>query len=167
MKNTFIIFAIFLFFSLNCFSQVNEKIDESWKDVKGNLQVKTEIVLKLTAILRNSNKINNAELNQINSNAKDLKIECRKEVLNGQAVKDLKLKSDNLNKYLVRTLVNIELDSKLKSNKNIITIMDELSLAENNIYSKIRKYNEICSSLNKKELIYIFRSESKSPQVEF
>ncbi len=166
MKNTVLIILVFIF-SFNCFAQGNSRINESWKEVRQNLLFKSEIVLKLTARFQKSKKMNKSELAKTTANAKNLKTECEKAAFNAAAVRNLKLKNDNLTTYLTRTLVNLQHDPELISNEEVLFMLDELYVAENNIFSRIKKYNEICKSLNKKELIYEISSDSKPPNVEF
>lgn len=164
MKKYFILFFILL--NLNCFSQTD--IDKNWKSVKASLIKKTEIVFKLANKLQISKEINKSELDKTVINAGKLKATCENNVLNKESVNKVKQANDELNTYLVRTLVNLELDFKMKSDKNIIDLTYELAEVENQIFTNIKKYNNSCESLNQKSLIFpTSSSNNKSPEIKF
>ncbi|CAC9975395.1 LemA family protein [Flavobacterium panici] len=159
MKKYYLLFFILL--NLNCFSQTD--IDTSWKSVKESFIKKTEVLFKLTNKLQKSKKINQSELDKTVINAGKLKAVSEINILNKESVNKVKQANDELNTYLVRILVNLELDFKMKSDKNVIDLTYELAEVENQIFTNIKKYNNICESLNQKTLIFPTSSSNNKP----
>lgn len=164
MKKYFILFFILL--NLNCFSQTD--IDKNWKSVKNSFIKKTEIVFKLANKLQKSKEINKSELDKTITNAGKLKAICENNVLNKESVGKVKQANDELNTYLVRTLVKLEFDFKMKSDEKVIDISGQLAEVESQIFANIKQYNYICECLNQKFLIFpISSSNDKSAEIKF
>lgn len=163
MKKYYLLFFILL--NLNCFSQTD--INKSWKSLKGSYIKKTEIVFKLANKLQTSKEINRSELDKMMINAGKLKTVCENNILDKESVNKVKQANDELSSYLVRTLVNLEFDFKMKSDKNVIDLTYELAEVENQIFTNIKKYNNICESLNQKSLIFPTYSNNKSAEIKF
>ncbi len=120
MKNIIVITIIFLFQNLNIFAQDQSEINEKWIALKEQFKVKTEIVLEFKSKVQKSKKIDKSELEKTLIYAKELKKICENEVLNKEEVTNVKQTNDSLNIHLVRVLVSLESDFKLKSEKSII-----------------------------------------------
>ncbi|KRB59135.1 LemA family protein [Flavobacterium sp. Root186] len=161
MKKYYLLFFILL--NLNCFSQTD--IDKSWKSVKDSYIKKTEIVLKLANNLRISKQINKSELDKTVINAGKLKATCDNNVLDKESVNKVKQANGELNSYLVRILVNLESDFKMKSDEKVIDLSGQLAEIEKQIFTNIKRYNNICESLNQKSLI--FPTSSYPTEVKF
>ena len=161
MKKAVLILVFFLFQSINGFSQ-NSEIDQSWLKIRREYISKAEVVLQLTVKFQKSELIEKTELKQTEVYAKELNVACGNPILNNENVNQVKQKNDSLNTHLVRVLVELESDFKLKTKNEILTLSGQLADSESKIYNEIIKYNEICEKLNKKELIFpiaIFKSE--------
>ena len=167
MKNIIVITIIFLFQNLNIFAQDQSEINQKWTALKEQFKVKTEIVLEFKSKVQKSKKIDKSELEQTLIYANELKKICENEVLNKEEVTKVKQTNDSLNIHLVRILVSLESDFKLKSEKSIIFLYDRLTEIENQILITVKKYNEVCIKQNRKELIFLSHGEDRSPSVEF
>ncbi|MDR7372822.1 LemA family protein [Flavobacterium aquidurense] len=167
MKNIIVITIIFLFQNLNIFAQDQSEINQKWTALKEQFKVKTEIVLEFKSKVQKSKKIDKSELEQTLIYANELKKICENEVLNKEEVTKVKQTNDSLNIHLVRILVSLESDIKLKSEKSIIFLYDRLTEIENQILVTVKKYNEVCIKQNRKELIFLSHGEDRSPSVEF
>ncbi|PWB22008.1 hypothetical protein [Flavobacterium sp. HTF] len=124
---------------------------KNWKNLKGEFIHKSEIVLKFKSILDTSKKSDESDLNKTELYAKELIRECENKKINKESINNVKLKNDSLNIYLVRILVNLESDMRLKSSEEIL---DELTLSEQDIFTKISDYNLICQNSNNQELLF-------------
>ncbi|WP_343694705.1 LemA family protein [Flavobacterium sp.] len=161
------IILIFLFLSLSAFAQNKTDIDKNWKSLKKSFILKTEIVLKLTNKLRTAKVIEKTELDKTVFNAKKLKVTCENEVLNRESVDKVKQGNDELNTHLVRILVTLESDFKMKTSNEVLSINDQLSTTEEQIFTRTKKYNDSCLSLNETSLIFKTTSNTQSPEVKF
>lgn len=164
MRKIIFLFILSFFINQNCSAQNNSEINGNWNSLKQSFISKSEIVLQLTGKLQKSKKTDKTELAKTALNAKELKIECQKTVLNKDAVIKLKQKNNELNTYLVRLLVNLESDLKMKTNENVLNSMDQLQNVDNQIFIQIKKHNQICLDLNKKELIYEVITQKESTE---
>jgi hypothetical protein len=167
MKNIIIITIFFLLQSLNLFAQDESEINQKWVALKDQFKHKTELVAEFTSKLQKSKKIDKKELEQTAFYAKEFSKTCENKLLNKDAVSKVKLANDLLNTHLVRTLVNLESDFKLKTQESIISLYDKLTAIENQIFIETGNYNEICVKLNRKDLIFESRDNNRSPSIEF
>ncbi len=149
------------------YSQENSEITQNWNQLNQKLIYRTEITLELVNEIKNSKKIDKATLHKTISSAKELKTICENKTLNKSEVKIINKKNNELSTYLVRTMVNIEQDAKLKSKEELLILFDQLYALENQIYAEIKKYNESCVKYEKEELIFEINEEKKVPKVEF
>lgn len=154
MKKIILILMILLLQNTNCLSQQTIEVEKNWKNLKGEFIHKSEIVLKFKSILDTSKKSDESDLNKTELYAKELIRECENKKINKESINNVKLKNDSLNIYLVRILVNLESDMRLKSSEEILVLFDELTLSEQDIFTKISDYNLICQNSNNQELLF-------------
>lgn len=125
------------------------------------------MVLEFTSKLQKSKKIDKNELERTAFYASEFSKVCENELLNKDIVNKVKQANDLLNTHLVKTLVNLESDFKLKSQKSILSLYDQLSVIENLILTNIMRYNEACVKQNRKELMFENHDKNGPPSVEF
>ncbi|QOG04674.1 LemA family protein [Flavobacterium sp. MDT1-60] len=167
MKNIIIITIFFLLQSLNLFAQDESEINQKWVELKDQFKHKTELVVEFTSKLQKSKKIDKKELEQTAFYAKKFSMMCENKLLYKDAVSKVKQANDLLNTHLVRTLVNLESDFKLKRQESILSLADQLAAVENQIFVAIKKYNEVCIKQNRKDVIFESHDNNKSPSIEF
>ncbi|MBF4467689.1 LemA family protein [Flavobacterium sp. LC2016-12] len=167
MKSIIIITLFCLLQSLNLFAQNESEINQKWAVLKDQFKHKTELVIEFTSKLQKSKKIDKKELEQTTFYAKEFSKTCENKVLNKDIVGKVKQANDLLNTHLVRTLVNLEFDIKLKTEESILSLYDQLTAVENQILVAIKKYNEVCIKQNRKELIFEIHSEDRAASIKF
>lgn len=116
---------------------------------------------------RSQKKIDKKELEKTDFYASEFSKVFENKVLNKEIVSKVKQANDLLNTHLVRILVNLESDFKLKSQESIISLYDQLSTIENLILADIMRYNEVCIKQNSKVLIFKTHDKNGSHSIEF
>lgn len=167
MKKGLLFLIISLIQNLNVSGQDSLKISQNWTNLKQQIKYKTEITLDLTEELSKSKKIDKVELQKVIVSANNLKSICENTVLNKSVVNSIYDKNSQLNTYLVHSLVNLEYDSKLKKKEEVLSLTDQLQMAETQICIESNKYNQRCKDLKMEELIFQIKCESEPPKVEF
>ena len=163
MKKAILIFILCLIYGANVFAQDNLEINKNWTMLNQQLILRTEITLALTKELQKSKTIDKVELKNTELYAKELKLVCENKVLSKNNVDLIKEKNAKLTRSLTHTLVNLEFDNKLKTKKETLLLIDQLSTIETQLLTEIKKYNEICKKYNKEELIFITQYGNESP----
>lgn len=167
MKNTIILTIFFLFQNSNVCAQDKSEINQKWTELKDQFKHKTEVVFEFTSKLQKSKKIDKKELEKTDFYASEFSKVFENKVLNKEIVSKVKQANDLLNTYLVRILVDLESDFKLKSQESIISLYDQLSTIENLILADIMRYNEVCIKQNSKVLIFKTHDKNGSHSIEF
>ena len=171
MRNLIIITSFCLLQSLNLLAQNESEINQKWVELKSHFKHKTELVTEFASKLQKSKKIDKKELEQTTFYAREFEKICENKVLNKVLNKDIvgkvKQANDLLNTHLVRTLVNLESDFKLKMQESILSLYHQLTAVENQILVAIKKYNEVCIKQNRKELIFEIHSEDRAASIKF
>lgn len=167
MRKIITITILFLFQSLNVFSQEDREINHNWSNVKTQLELKTEVILKFTGKVKKSKIIDQSELKQTEIYNTELKKVLENKILNQATVSEIRKKNNELNTHLVRILVGLESDFKLTNDDSVMSLYDQLSNSEIQILAAIKKHNQSCVKQNKKELIFEIHGENKAPSVEF
>lgn len=167
MKNIILVTVFCFLQSLNLLAQNESEINQKWIALKDQFKHKTEVVAEFTSKLQNSKKIDKKELEQTSFYASEFGKICENKVLNKDIVGKVKQANDLLNTHLVRTLVNLESDFKLKMQESILSLYHQLTAVENQILVAIKKYNEVCIKQNRKELIFEIHSEDRAASIKF
>ena len=167
MKNIILVTVFCFLQSLNLLAQNESEINQKWIALKDQFKHKTEVVAEFTSKLQNSKKIDKKELEQTTFYAREFEKICENKVLNKDIVGKVKQANDLLNTHLVRTLVNLESDFKLKTQESILSLYNQLTAVENQILVAIKKYNEVCIKQNRKELIFEIHSEDRAVSIKF
>lgn len=167
MRNLIIITSFCLLQSLNLLAQNESEINQKWVELKSHFKHKTELVTEFASKLQKSKKIDKKELEQTTFYAREFEKICENKVLNKDIVGKVKQANDLLNAHLVRILVNLESDFKLKTEDSILSLYDQLAAVENQIFVSIKKYNEVCIKQNRKELIFEIHSEERAVSIKF
>jgi hypothetical protein len=154
MKKGILILIILFLQNTNCLSQQTIEVEKNWQNLKEKFIHKSEIVLKFKSILDTSEKSDKTYLNKTELYAKELIRECESKKFNKESINNVKFKNDSLNSYLVRILVSLESDIRLKSSEEILVLFDELTLSEQDIFTKIADYNLICQNSNNQDLLF-------------
>lgn len=55
----------------------------------------------------------------------------------------------------------------MKTSNEVLSINDQLSTTEEQIFTRTKKYNDSCLSLNETSLIFKTTSNTQSPEVKF
>ena len=167
MRNLIIITSFCLLQSLNLLAQNESEINQKWVELKSHFKHKTELVTEFASKLQKSKKIDKKELEQTTFYAREFEKICENKVLNKDIVGKVKQANDLLNAHLVRILVTLESDFKLKTEDSILSLYDQLAAVENQIFVSIKKYNEVCIKQNRKELIFEIHSEERAVSIKF
>ena len=166
-QSKFLLIAVFFIHFSFLYSQENSEVHQNWNQLNQKLVYRTEITLDIVNEIKNSKKIDKATLQNTISCAKELKTLCENKNLDKADVKIINQKNNELSTYLVRTMVNIEQDARLKSKEELLMLFDQLYALENQIYAAVRNYNQICVKYEKEELIFEINEQKKEPKVEF
>ena len=162
------IFSLFLF-AQNSFAQdTTSSINESWANLKTQLQRKTHIANDLVASLSKSQKVDKEQLNNLKSFAVELfkyvDTLTHKDSLSISLAND---KNDRLTQAIAKILVSVENNDKFKGNKEVIGFIMQLEGCENRIAIAKMEYNKLCKEYGRSDLFFGNDNVDKGQEVKF
>jgi len=169
MNLTVKLFFLILFLSQTCLAQHSTKtINDTWKNLKTQLQSRTDLVAGVTNTLTKSKQVDQEELKKAKHIAADLfRHVDTLQTLDSLSVSFANYLNTNLTQALARSLMTLERDRKHRNSVPVRDLLVQLEAIENRIMVAKMDYNHACTETNRPDLFFGSNAKAKAPEIKF